>query len=106
MTMPTSDVFAGIAEDQALVPAAGQDPMVILVDGRVMQDRYHGIGRYTFELLCELSRSEVRLIVLHAPDGGRLDIGELLARPTVEGVESRVPVVSLRSQWELSHAIF
>ena len=31
----------------------------ILVDGRVMQDRYHGIGRYTYELLRELSRAAV-----------------------------------------------
>ena len=79
-------------------------PLSILVDGRVMQDRYHGIGRYTFELLCELSRRTADLIVLYSPDSGRLDVDGLIARPSVRAVASRVPVVSLRSQWELSRA--
>ena len=61
----------------------------ILVDGRVMQDRYHGIGRYTFELLSELSRRHVDLTILHSPDRGRLDTGELMARPTVRSVALR-----------------
>lgn len=80
-------------------------PLRILVDGRVMQDRYHGIGRYTFELLRELSRHNVDLIVLHCPDGGRLTVDELITRPTIRAVASRVPVVSLRSQWALSRAV-
>jgi glycosyltransferase involved in cell wall biosynthesis len=80
-------------------------PLSILVDGRVMQDRYHGVGRYTFELLSELSRREVDLIVLYSPDSGRLAVDELVKRPTVRAVASRVPVVSLRSQWELSRAV-
>ena len=70
-----------------------------------MQDRYHGIGRYTFELLRELSRHEVHLIVLYSPNSGRLDISELITRSNVQAVASRVPVVSLRSQWELSRTI-
>jgi glycosyltransferase involved in cell wall biosynthesis len=81
-------------------------PLSILVDGRVMQDRYHGIGRYTFELLRELSRRKVELIVLYNPDSGRLDVDQLVTRPTVRAVVSRAPVVSLRSQWELSRAVF
>ena len=80
-------------------------PLRILVDGRVMQDRFHGIGRYTFELLCELSRRDVDLVVLHWPDGGRVNLDELMSRPTVRAVPSRTPVVSLRSQWELSRAM-
>ena len=76
----------------------------VLVDGRVMQDRYHGIGRYAFELLLELSKHEVRLIVLHAPATGRLDVSELLSRPNVQPQLSRVPVASLRSQLLLSVA--
>jgi glycosyltransferase involved in cell wall biosynthesis len=79
-------------------------PLSILVDGRVMQDRYHGIGRYAFELR-ELSRREVDLIVLYSPDSGRLDVDELVTRPAVRAVATRVPVVSLRSQWELSRAV-
>ena len=74
------------------------------MDGRVMEDRYHGIGRYAFELLLELSRHEVDLIVLYNPDSGRLKLDELVARPTVRAVASRVPVVSLRSQWVVSRA--
>jgi glycosyltransferase involved in cell wall biosynthesis len=77
----------------------------ILVDGRVMQDRYHGIGRYTYELLHELSRQQVDLIVLHSPDGGRLDVSELITRRTVRAVACRVPVTSPRSQWVLPRAV-
>jgi glycosyltransferase involved in cell wall biosynthesis len=79
----------------------------ILVDGRVMQDRYHGIGRYTFELLRELSRLDVELTVLYCPDAGRLDVAGLIdgaARRTVRPVASRVPVASVRSQWLLGRA--
>lgn len=79
-------------------------PLRILVDGRVMQDRFHGIGRYTFELLLELSRHPVHLIILHNPDGGRLDVGKLITRANVDAVTSRVPVVSLRSQWVMPRA--
>lgn len=77
----------------------------VLVDGRVMQDRYHGIGRITFELLRELATRDVRLVVLHSRDAGRLPVGELLGEPTVEPVPSDVPVASPRSQWELARAI-
>jgi glycosyltransferase involved in cell wall biosynthesis len=77
----------------------------VLVDGRVMQDRYHGIGRVTFEVLRELSRRDVRLIVMHSPDTGRLPVGGLLAEPSVTPVPSAAPVASLRSQWALGRAI-
>ena len=77
----------------------------ILVDGRVMQDRYHGIGRYTYELLHELSRAAVDLVVLCHPDRGRLGAGELMTRRNVCAVPSRVPVESLRSQWVLARAV-
>ncbi len=77
----------------------------VLVDGRVMQDRYHGIGRYTYELLRELSRLAVDLVILYSPDTGRLDVSELISRRTVRAVPCRVPVASLRSQWVLSRAV-
>lgn len=80
-------------------------PLRVLVDGRVMQDRYHGLGRYAFELLSELSRRQVDLTILYNPDRGRLNVGELLAQPAVRGVPSRVPVVSLRSQWLLWRSV-
>jgi hypothetical protein len=63
----------------------------ILVDGRVMRDRYHGIGRVTFELLRELCTRDVKLIVLHGRDSGRLPLSELLAQPSVQPVPSSAP---------------
>jgi glycosyltransferase involved in cell wall biosynthesis len=81
------------------------DSLRILVDGRVMQDRYLGIGRYTYELLLELSRHEVDLVVLYYPDRGRLAVDELMTRGNVRGVPSRVPVASLRSQHVLARAV-
>jgi glycosyltransferase involved in cell wall biosynthesis len=95
---------------QAAVKLGGQRhelptrPLRILVDGRVMQDRYHGIGRYTFELLRELSKHNVDLIILHNPDTGRMDLRELLAHPAVRLVPCMAPVVSLRTQWVLARA--
>lgn len=77
----------------------------ILVDGRVMQDRHHGIGRYAYELLNELSRRTVDLVVLCPPDTGRLCLAELMTRRNVRAVPSRVPVASLRSQWVLARAV-
>jgi glycosyltransferase involved in cell wall biosynthesis len=82
-----------------------REQLRILVDGRVMQDRYHGIGRVTFELLRELSTRDVRLIVLHSRDSGRLPVSELLAQPSVQPVPSYAPVASLRSQLELRRVI-
>lgn len=76
----------------------------ILVDGRVMQDRYHGIGRYAFELLRELAGRDVELTLLYCPDRGRLDVAKLAACRTVRPVASRVPVASVRSQWLLRQA--
>ena len=74
----------------------------ILVDGRVMQDRYHGIGRYTYELLRELSLDTVDLTVLYHPERGRLGVGELMTCRNVRAAPSRVPVASLLSQYLLA----
>jgi L-lactate dehydrogenase (cytochrome)/glycolate oxidase len=78
--------------------------MRILVDGRVMQDRYYGIGPATFELLRELCTRDMQLIVLHSRESGRLPVSELLAEPAIQPVPSYVPVASLRSQHELWRA--
>ncbi len=86
-------------------PWPGPRPLRILVDGRVMQDRYHGIGRYTYELLRELSLHEVELIVLYRPEIGRLDVPGLITRRTVLAMPSRAPVASPRSQWVLTRAV-
>jgi glycosyltransferase involved in cell wall biosynthesis len=79
-------------------------PLNVLVDGRVMQDHFHGIGRYTYELLRELSKLEVHLTVLYNPAKGRLDVTELLDQPNVHALKSRTPVASLRSQLTLLRA--
>lgn len=102
----TGELTGGWAEDQTLCQTKPTGrPLKILVDGRVMQDRYHGIGRYTFELMCELSRCDVDLIVLYSPDCGRLNVSEVITRPTVRAVASRVPVASVRSQWQLLRTV-
>lgn len=80
-------------------------PLNVLVDGRVMQDHFHGIGRYTYELLRELSKLEVRLTVLYNPAEGRLDVSKLLDQPNVHALKSRTPVASLRSQLTLLRAV-
>jgi glycosyltransferase involved in cell wall biosynthesis len=68
-----------------------------------MQDRYHGIGTVTFELLRELCTRDVNLVVLHSRESSHLPLSELLAEPTIQPVPSYVPVASLRSQQELRH---
>jgi glycosyltransferase involved in cell wall biosynthesis len=80
-------------------------PLRVLVDGRVMRDSYHGIGRYTHALLNELAKLEVALIVVSPREPGRLDIATLSQYETVRLIFSDVPVVSVRSQWELLSAI-
>ena len=80
-------------------------PLRVLVDGRVIRDSYHGIGRYTHALLNELAQLDVELIVVSPREPGRLDVGSLTQYETVRLTYSDVPVVSLRSQWELLSAI-
>jgi glycosyltransferase involved in cell wall biosynthesis len=88
-----------------IAPDAKASRLSVLVDGRVMRDSYHGIGRYAFELLWELKRREVNLTILYQPDGGRLRVEELIADPAVSAMPSQVPVASPRSQWVLTRAI-
>jgi glycosyltransferase involved in cell wall biosynthesis len=70
----------------------------IAVDGRVMQDNYHGIGRHTFELVRRLAEHDVDLLVIRDPTRpGRLDV-DGLAGPRVRLVDLPVPVVSPAAQ--------
>jgi glycosyltransferase involved in cell wall biosynthesis len=80
-------------------------PLRVLVDGRVMRDSYHGIGRYTHALLNELAQLEVTLIIVSPREPGRLDVGSLSQYETVRLIYSDARVVSLRSQWEMLSAI-
>jgi glycosyltransferase involved in cell wall biosynthesis len=73
--------------------------MRVLVDGRVLQDRYHGIGRYTMELLRALPVSaDVEVVVLTPPLSGRLPVHQLRERADVRLVSVAAPVVSLSGQ--------
>jgi glycosyltransferase involved in cell wall biosynthesis len=74
--------------------------MRVLVDGRVLQDRYHGIGRYTLEVLKALPVCpDVELVVLlPAEPAGRLDLQAVRRRPDVRLAEFRAPVASVSAQ--------
>jgi glycosyltransferase involved in cell wall biosynthesis len=71
----------------------------VAIDGRVMQDSYHGIGRHTFELVRRLADRDVELVVVRDPTRpGRLDVDGLARNPSVRLVDLAVPVVSLAAQ--------
>ena len=60
------------------------------VDARVLDERYHGIGRITYELLDRLTRSrrfEITLFLSPHQRPGRFDIAAISARPGVRVVE-------------------
>lgn len=72
------------------------------VDGRVMQDRYHGIGRHTFELLRRLAVRDVELVVVtDSSRRGRIGFSALARHPNVALVDLPVPVVSPAAQLAL-----
>lgn len=72
----------------------------IAVDGRVIQDRYHGIGRYTLELIRAMARQErADLIVLYGHEPGeRLSVSELAGEKGVRLFEFDTRVASFREQ--------
>ena len=75
--------------------------MRVAVDGRVLVDRYHGIGRYTWEVLRRLAADDLRLAVLLPPDTGRIDTAPLLARADVVTARAAAAPVSAGGQREL-----
>jgi glycosyltransferase involved in cell wall biosynthesis len=71
----------------------------VAVDGRVIHDRYHGIGRHTFELVRRLADRPVDLVVIRDPTpAGRLDVDGLATHPSVRLVDFPAPVVSAAAQ--------
>ncbi len=62
-------------------------PVSVVFDGRYIQDRYHGIGRYAFQLLLEIARllPERRFVVLRDPSltESRFDWSALEALPNI-----------------------
>jgi glycosyltransferase involved in cell wall biosynthesis len=81
----------------------------VVFDGRYIQDRYHGIGRYAFHLLREAAASALglRLGVLRDPSlpDTRFDWSEMLALPNVSVEEVRAPLFGAREQIALPRAL-
>lgn len=73
--------------------------MNVAVDGRVIQARYHGIGRHTLELLRELAACGLELTVFHTRhQRGQPEIEGLGQRDNVQLARFDGPVVSLGAQ--------
>src|SRR5215216_5643349 len=72
----------------------------VIVDGRVIQDRYHGIGRQTVELLNALGRiGAPEMVVLRGHGAAtRLSVDRLARTPTMRLVDFHADVASLREQ--------
>lgn len=74
-------------------------PLRVAVDGRVMQDRYHGIGRHTYEIVRRLADRDLELVVVRdATSSGRPHVDGLSEHPSVRLVDLPVPVVSPKAQ--------
>ncbi|GGL91362.1 glycosyltransferase family 4 protein [Nakamurella endophytica] len=74
------------------------------VDGRVLDDRYHGIGRITYELVERLAARpgwDITLFVNHSQRSDRLDVGALTAHESVhtETFDHAVTSVSQFLRW-------
>lgn len=74
----------------------------IVLDGRHIQDRFPGIGRYVFNLASGLARvavnEQVRLVVNPGFKNSRFDISLLESYPQVEGIKVGAPVWSFGEQ--------
>jgi glycosyltransferase involved in cell wall biosynthesis len=71
------------------------------VDGRVLTDRYHGIGRVAYELVRELAALPGLEIVLFAGDGRsrRFDLDALAGLPSVTVRKVAMKPVDVRQLW-------
>jgi alpha-1,3-rhamnosyl/mannosyltransferase len=79
----------------------------IAIDGRVISDRFPGIGRYVVELVPALARAapEIELAVLVAPEpAGRLELGAAGA-PEVRRISITAGIRSLATQWQVPRAL-
>ena len=71
------------------------------VDGRVLADRYHGIGRVAYELSAEMARIPGVELVVFAGDerSRRFDLDALAALPTVTVERVGMRAVDVRQLW-------
>jgi alpha-1,3-rhamnosyl/mannosyltransferase len=76
---------------------------VYVIDGRHIQDRFPGIGRYVFDLALNLTRvapsEKFRIVVNSRPANTRYDLKALVQSPNAELVEVGAAAVSAREQW-------
>ncbi|HET9493690.1 MAG TPA: glycosyltransferase family 1 protein [Chloroflexia bacterium] len=81
----------------------------VVFDGRYIQDRYHGIGRYAFHLLQEAAACApgLRFGVLRDPalPDTRFDWSGLLALPNVSVEEVNAPLFGAREQIALTRTL-
>ena len=74
------------------------DPIRLGVDGRVLDDRYHGIGRITYELLdrlIDVDGVELTVFLRDHPESERFDIDALTGRPGVRVIRFDEPLTSV-----------
>ncbi|MFI5494837.1 glycosyltransferase family 4 protein [Actinoplanes sp. NPDC051859] len=71
------------------------------IDGRVLTDRYHGIGRVTWELVREMAATPGVEVVVFAGEerSRRFDIDTLALLPDVEIAPVRLRAVDVRQLW-------
>jgi glycosyltransferase involved in cell wall biosynthesis len=78
-------------------------PLRIAIDGRYVQDRFPGIGRYTYNLVRALHTGStgLELLVLHDPlaPNTRYDLAALGSLPGVRLLESASSPLALSGQW-------
>ncbi len=82
--------------------------MRILIDARVLQDHFPGIGRYIFNLLDALApQLEGELLALVAADAvnTRYDLARLTRHPNIQLIPTDIPIFHPRSQTALPGVI-
>ena len=82
--------------------------MRILIDARVLQDHFPGIGRYVFNLIDALApQLEGELLALVAADAvnTRYDLARLTRHPNIRLITTDIPIFHRRSQTALPGVI-
>ena len=82
--------------------------MRLLIDGRTVQDRFPGIGRYVFNLVDALAgvhQGEIVLLVNPALPNSRYDLSALARHANVRLHPTDIPTFHLREQIELPRLI-
>ncbi len=82
--------------------------MRILIDARVIQDHFPGIGRYVYNLILALApqlEGELLALVSEHAANTRYDLGQLQQRANVQLIPTDIPIFGLRSQTRLPRLI-